>query len=99
MIANEINNFAVSNNMKLNPGKCKQMRVSFLRYDSCEWQPFAVGGICIEAVQSFKLLGVYITVDLSWSIHSRFSLSLSPFSKFEAHAFSSVTIDFPRQMF
>ena len=68
-IANKINNFAVSNNMKLNPGKCKEMRVSFLRYDSCEWQPIAVGGTYIEKVQSFKLLGVYITADLSWSIH------------------------------
>ena len=57
-IANEINHFAVSNTMKLNPGKCKEMRVSFLRYDSCEWQPIAVEGTRIEAVQSFQLLGV-----------------------------------------
>lgn len=55
--------------MKLNPGKCKEMRVSFLSYDSCEWQPIVVGGTCIEAVQSFKLLGVYITAHLSWSFH------------------------------
>lgn len=55
--------------MKLNPGKCKGMRVSFLRYDSCEWKRITVGGTCIEAVQSFKLLGFYVTADLSWSFH------------------------------
>lgn len=69
-IANKINNFSVSNNMKLNPGKCKEIRASFLRYDTCEWQPMAVGGtFIIAAIQSFKLLGVHITTDLSWLIH------------------------------
>ena len=29
-IANEINNLVVTNNMKLNPGKCKEMRISFV---------------------------------------------------------------------
>ena len=65
-IANEINDFAVSNNMKLNhPGKCKEMRVSFLRIDSCEWQPIAVGGTCIESVQSSPVQSAFVSLRIS----------------------------------
>ena len=66
---NDINNYAHINNMQLNPSKCKEMRVDFLQYNSSQWQPMAVGGSAIESVTCFKLLGVYITSDLSWSSH------------------------------
>ena len=69
-IVNEIESYAISNNMRLNPLKCKELSVDFLRYNSCSWQPIAVGGAFIERVSCFKLLGVYISEDLH---------SLSPF--------------------
>ena len=68
-LVNDVNQFAQSNNMKLNPKKCKIMRVDFLRYNSCSCQPIAIGGSCIESVTSFKLLGVFISTDLSWLTH------------------------------
>ncbi|XP_048590485.1 uncharacterized protein LOC116620085 [Nematostella vectensis] len=71
-IVNDIQAYALKNNMRLNPSKCKEMSVSFLNYDSCSWQPMAVGGNTIDRVQSFKLLGVLISCDLTWVAHCDF---------------------------
>ena len=40
------------------------MLVSFLRYNSCDWQPLAIRGKVIDRVGSFKLLGLIISEDL-----------------------------------
>ena len=34
-IVQDINQYAVTNNMTLNPSKCKEMSVDFLQYNSC----------------------------------------------------------------
>ena len=60
-VVSDVQEFASNNNMQLNPVKCKEMRVSFLHYNSCEFQPIATGGTYIEEVTSFKLLGLYIS--------------------------------------
>ena len=72
-LVNDVNSFAHCNNIQLNPSKCKLMRVDFLHYNSCYSQPIAVGGSGIESGESFKLLGVYISSDLSWSTHCDYS--------------------------
>ncbi|XP_068750744.1 uncharacterized protein [Montipora capricornis] len=56
-IVSDVQEFASNNNMQLNPKKCKEMRVSFLHYNSCELQPIASGGIYIEEVTSFSYSG------------------------------------------
>ena len=38
-------------------------------YDSCVWQPISIGGLAVSRVESFKLLGVHISQDLTWSVH------------------------------
>ena len=58
--------------MQLNPVKCKDMRVSFLHYNSYELRPIATGGTYIEEVTSFMLLGVYISNDFSWATHCEY---------------------------
>ena len=68
-IVNEIESYAISNNIRLNPLKCKELSVDFLRYNSRSWQPIAVDGAFIERVSCFKLLGVYILEDLPWASH------------------------------
>ena len=68
-VVNEIESYAISNNMPLNPSKCKELSVDFLRYNNCSWEPIAVGCTFIERVSCFKLLGVYIPEDLSWASH------------------------------
>ena len=52
-LVNDVNSLAhcYSNNMQLNPSKCKLMQVDFLHYNSCYSQPIAVGGSVIESVE------------------------------------------------
>ncbi|XP_068743526.1 uncharacterized protein [Montipora capricornis] len=68
-IVDDIQCFSHCNNMRLNPAKCKAMTIDFLDYNSCTWRPICTGGVVIERVKSFKLLGVYISEDLPWGVH------------------------------
>ena len=68
-IVDDILCFSHCNNMRLNPAKCKAMAIDFLDYNSCTWRPICTGGVVIERVKSFKLLGVYISEDLTWGVH------------------------------
>ena len=51
-IVSDVQEFASNNNMQLNPVKCKEMRVNFLHYNSCELQPIVTGGTYIEEEKS-----------------------------------------------
>ena len=55
--------------MKLNPSKCKELRIDFLQYKPSDLPPLEISGSVIEQVSSYKLLGVYLSHNLSWSIH------------------------------
>ena len=68
-IVDDIKCFSHCNNMRLNPAKSKALTIDFLDYNSCTWRPICTGGIVIERVKSFKLLGVYISEDLTWRVH------------------------------
>ena len=61
----DIHAFAVNDNMRLNPRKCKTTTVDFLHYNSCVPRPIAVGGSDIEQVSTFKLLSVHLSEDLT----------------------------------
>ena len=69
VVVDDIHAFAGNNNMRLNSRKCKTMTVDFLCYNSCVLCPIAVGGSDIEQVSTFKLLGVYLSEDLTWAVH------------------------------
>ena len=47
-IVSDVQEFASNKKMQLNPVKCKEMRVNFLHYNSCELQPIVTGGTYIE---------------------------------------------------
>ena len=68
-IVQDINQYAVTNNITLNPSKCKEMSLDLLQYNSCVLRPSVVGNAIVERVASFKLLGVYISRDLTWFTH------------------------------
>ena len=73
-IVQDISQFAITNNMTLNPCKCKEMSVDFLQCNSCVLRPIVVGNAIVERVVSFKLLGVYISRDLTWDTHADYIL-------------------------
>ena len=73
----DIHSFAEVNNIKLNPAKCKDMIVNFLHFNASVLQPIIIGATRVESVSSFKLLGVYVTNDLTWSVHCEYIIKKS----------------------
>ena len=69
VVVDDIYAFAVKNNMRLNPRKCKSITIDFLPYNSCVPRPITVGGSDIEQVSTFKLLGVHLSEDLTFVGH------------------------------
>ena len=55
--------------MKLNSKKSKEMIINSMQYSPFPPAPLTVGGSVIERVVTYKLLGVYISDDLSWNVH------------------------------
>ena len=76
-IVDDTQRFTVKNNMCLNPPKCKSMTISFLHYNSCIASPIVTSGSTVEQVSSFKLLGLFISEDLTWNIHCDYVLKKS----------------------
>ncbi|CAB4011843.1 RNA-directed DNA polymerase from mobile element jockey, partial [Paramuricea clavata] len=68
IIVDQISDYANERGMRLNPKKCKDMVITFLKYKLVENYIF-IGGDVVERVSSFKLLGVWLTNNLSWDIH------------------------------
>ena len=54
--------------MKLNPKKCKELRVCFLR-ETPVLPPLLIDGHSLEVVRSHKVLGLVIQNDLKWNEH------------------------------
>ena len=76
-IVDDAQRFAVKNNRCLNPPMCKSMTINFLHYKSCVVSPIVTGGSNVEQVSSFKLLGLFISEDLTWNIHCVYVLKKS----------------------
>ena len=55
--------------IKINPTKCKEMLFDFLHYRLPIQSPLSVGAHTVESVESFKLLGVHFSRNLTWSVH------------------------------
>ena len=68
-IVADINSFASERNMKLNEKKCKEMIISFLKYQPTVVSPMQINGAVIGRVPNYKLLGVIISQDLTWNEH------------------------------
>ena len=64
-VATDIHEFASTHNMKLNPGKCKEMSINFMHDHNILVNPIVIGNKEIECVANYKLLEVYLNEDLS----------------------------------
>ncbi len=66
-----ISNWCDLNYMKLNPKKCKELRVNFQRNlpSLPELSQLTINGTMIETVTNHKLLGLQIQDDLKWNAH------------------------------
>ena len=67
VVALDIHNFAIAHNMRLNPTKCKEMHINFLRNSNCLIDPIIIGGNVINSVNTYKILGVIMHNDLKWN--------------------------------
>lgn len=67
-IINDIHHFASMRGMRLNPKKCKEIFINSLQY-RLPTQSLFIGDYIVESVESFKLLGVYLSYDLTWNTH------------------------------
>ena len=65
----DIYTYASLRGMKINSKKCKEMIINFMQCIPFLLVPLTVGGSVIERVVTYKLLGVYISDDLSWNVH------------------------------
>ena len=68
-VASDIHNFAIAHNMRLNPTKCKEMHINFLRNSNCLINPIIIGGNVIKRANTYKILGVIMDNDLKWNCH------------------------------
>ncbi|XDV26276.1 hypothetical protein PO909_030034 [Leuciscus waleckii] len=57
-------------NLFLNVSKTKELVVGFRR-SGREHSPITINGAPLERVSSFKFLGVHITEELTWSVHTK----------------------------
>ncbi|CAB4019420.1 Hypothetical predicted protein [Paramuricea clavata] len=69
LVVQEISNFSSARGMELNPKKCKEMIINFLQYRIPCNQSMFINSQCVERVHSFKILGVYLSDDLTWNAH------------------------------
>ena len=63
----QFNQWAIENNMKLNPNKCHAMQVSF-KQNTTVGYVFQVGTSVLDQVNCIKILGINIQNNLRWDI-------------------------------
>ena len=64
-----ISDWTNTNNMKLNPKKCKEMIVTFRHDIAHPPTSLVVDNISLERVESYKLLGLTMQNNLKWDLH------------------------------
>ena len=70
IIANEIGTFSAEHGLRLNGPK--DILIDILRYKPFPTTPIFINGLPMEQASTHKILGVYITSDLSWGYHCEY---------------------------
>ena len=69
VVVRESHEYCIEHKMKLNPIKCKEMYVNFIKNSITAMRPLSVANHRVERVGSYKLLGVILSDDLKWNAH------------------------------
>jgi len=68
-MADHICQFATEQGMHLNPKKCWEKVINFLQFQPTQLSPLQLMGSVVKCVNSYKILSIHITGDLSWNEH------------------------------
>ena len=69
VVVRETMTIVLKKRLKLNPKKCREMYVNFMKNSITAMRPISVGNQGVERVGSYKLLRVTISDDLKWKAH------------------------------
>ena len=75
VVARESHDYCTEHKMKLNPQKCKEMYVNFMKNSITAMRPITVGNQEVERVGTYKPLGVIIRDDLKWNTHVEYVIA------------------------
>ena len=65
----DIHDYCTEHKMKLNPKKCKEMVLNFMKNPNTLTRPLQIENSEVERVSTYKLLVVIISDDLKWNCH------------------------------
>ena len=66
---NDIRSFASDKGMRLNPKKCRELVINFLQHLPASPDLLHIGGSPVRRVDTYKILGVHLSSDLTWNVH------------------------------
>ena len=75
VVVREIHDYCIEHKMKLNPKKCKEMYVDFMKNSITAMRPISVGNQEVERVRTYKLLGVTISDELKRNTHVEYVIA------------------------
>ena len=75
VVVREIHDYCIEHKMKLNPKKCKEMYVDFMKNSITAMRPISVGNQEVERVRTYKLLGVTISDELKGNTHVEYVIA------------------------
>ena len=75
VVVREIHDYCIEHKMKLNPQKCNEMYVNFMKNSITAMRPISVGNQEVERVGSYKILGVIISDELKWNAHVEYVIA------------------------
>ena len=75
VVVREIHDYCIEHKMELNPQKCKEMYVNFMKNSITAMRPISIGNQNVQRVRTYKLLGVIISDDLKWNTHVEYVIT------------------------
>jgi len=98
VVASDIHNFAIAHNMRLNPIKCKEMHINFLRNFNCLINPIIIGGNVIKSVNIYKIFGVIMDNDLKWNSHVDYIIKKTCKKSFSSRVLRKARVSQPNML-